>query len=127
MKKVRIVMTRTVGEAPSDLDLMPKRAGSWSAQNRKNMGVFYKFVRMAVDYAEKTGPKDSEAVRYLMGFFEPMYDLATNLEKHPGGTLRDFIVMRLRNDAPLCNNVLAFVGEPPMAEGEIPRSLESYR
>jgi hypothetical protein len=112
-KRIGISMTEEVGESPGALDLS-FTAGygpGWKA-------LYYRLVRLAVDYAERAAPEDSYAVPYLKKLLEPMFELATNMDS-PLGTAsrREFIVSRLGHDPWLCDAVLRAVGEPP-AQGE---------
>jgi hypothetical protein len=113
VRRISISMTEEVGESPGALDL------SFTAgQGPEWKALYYRLVRLAVDYAERTAPEDSYAVPYLKRLLEPLFELAMNME-HPLGTTsrREFIVSRLRHDPGLCDAVLRAVGEPP-ASGE---------
>jgi hypothetical protein len=112
MRRVSISMTEEVGDSPGSLDL------SFTAgYGREWKALYYRFVRLAVDYAERTAPKNSYAPGYLSDLLSPLFELATNMDR-PLGTpsKRKFIISRLRHDPWLCDAVLAVVGEPPASK-----------
>ena len=112
-----------IGDSPTDLDLppMPRTAKARRAETARQMKLFYKFCHLALDYAAKVAPKDSYAVREVMTFIRPMYEIATNMDIHPGTTSqREYIVAMLSQHIPLCNAILAVAGEAPVTTGDLP-------